>query len=360
MKNENPNLKNMNEADGKNSQEPKNDPKKDIRTKMQEKAAAEAKDKKKMKRNVIVAGCCAAALAVVVAAATAGLSTHKPVTPITVSNITSESAAETSDKSIRETDKDPGNIQKQENESSKEHTDDSKTVDDKKETKRDENKDPKKPETETPAVSDSPDKSEARDKNKADEKNEENAGETQEPVRIPDQEPAQETPVATPVVTETPATPVPTQAPQEDVYLPSEPVVTTAPHVHTWQERIRTVHHDAVTEQVKVVDQAAYTEPVYEEQPVYETIAVYICDVCGQEFEDVGQHSETHIDWETFTNPFHYHVEFRQGEQTGTELIQTGSITHPEVSHMETKVITAAYDEQIPEGYVCTGCGAVK
>ncbi len=138
------------------------------------------------------------------------------------------------------------------------------------------------------------------------------------------------------------------------------PEPTPLPHVHSWVTKFRTVHHDAVTEEVKVVDQPAYTEPVYEEQPVYETIAVYVCDVCGEDFENVGEHSETHIDWETFTNPFHYHVDFRQGAQIGTEMVQTGSVTYPEKSHMETRVVKAAYDEEVPDGYVCTGCGAVK
>ena len=41
-------------------------------------------------------------------------------------------------------------------------------------------------------------------------------------------------------------------------------------------------------------------------------------------------------------------------------MVQVGSITYPEKSHMETKVISAAYDEQVPDGYVCTGCSTVK
>ena len=168
------------------------------------------------------------------------------------------------------------------------------------------------------------------------------------------------------VVSEPSATAEPSSGPvvsESSESIPQEttteitPEPTPLPHVHSWVTKFRTVHHDAVTE---VVDQPAYTEPVYEEQPVYETIAVYVCDVCGEDFENVGEHSETHIDWETFTNPFHYHVEFRQGAQTGTEMVQTGSITHHEVSHIETRVVKAACDEKVPDGYVCTGCGAVK
>ena len=62
-----------------------------------------------------------------------------------------------------------------------------------------------------------------------------------------------------------------------------------------------------------------------------------------------------------FRKLFLYHVEQRQGAQVGgTEMVQAGSITYPEKSHMETKVISAAYDEQVPDGYVCTGCSTVK
>ena len=360
MKKENPNQKNTNDEKAKNGQERPDNAKKDIRTKLQAKAAAEANEKKKKKKYVIAAVCCTAALVIAVAAAVSGISNKKPETPATVSSVSSEVTAEKTDTGSNVSEKDPADVRKQEKEPSKEQIDDNKTNDDKKETKGEENKDTKKPGTEEPSVSDTPDKPENGNERKPSEESSGNPGETKEPADTPGPESPQETPVVTPSVTDVPETPAPTQPPQEDIYLPAEPVVTTAPHVHTWQERIRTVHHEAVTEQVKVVDQAAYTEPVFEEQPVYETISVYICDVCGEEFESVGDHSETHIDWETFTNPFHYHVEFSQGEQIGTELVQTGTITHPEVSHMETKVITAAYDEQIPEGYVCTGCGAVK
>ena len=147
---------------------------------------------------------------------------------------------------------------------------------------------------------------------------------------------------------------------EAETYEPSAITPTPAPHTHNWQEVIRTIHHDAVTEQVKVVDTAAYSEPVYQEVPVYETVVVNICNVCGEEFEDEYTHSYSHIDWDTMTNPFSYTTEFRQGAQIGTEKKQTGTIAHPEVSHMETKVITAAYDEQVVDGYVCTGCGARK
>lgn len=152
-----------------------------------------------------------------------------------------------------------------------------------------------------------------------------------------------------------PAEPLPQETTTE---IAPEP--TPLPHVHSWETKFRTVHHDAVTEQVKVIDQAAYTEPVYEEKPVYETYSVYVCNICGTDIDDLGEHSESHINWDTFENPFSYHVEQRQGAQVGTEMVQTGSVTYPEKSHMETKVISAAYDEQVPDGYVCTGCGAVK
>lgn len=355
MKKDNSNTKKTNEDEARNVSE-KQPEKKDVRAELQAKAAAEAKKKKRQKR-ILIGGCCAVAVAAVIGiavAGAAGIRTAKPsAIPVKVADASSVSTGEDDPKT--ET-----GVIKKETESPKEQTDGRKTSDDK-ETKREADKVTKTPDASESSVSDKP---ETKEQGVSDTVTEEPSRPDSEPQnnqdRTQDTEPAQETLVIQPAVKDAPETPAPTQAPQEDVYLPAEPIVTTAPHTHTWQARVKVIHHEAVTEEVKVVDRAAYTEPVFEEQPVYETVAVYVCDVCGAEFDSITEHSETHIDWETFTNPFHYHVDFRQGEQIGTEMVQTGSITHPEVSHMETRVVKAAYDEEVPDGYVCTGCGAVQ
>ena len=139
------------------------------------------------------------------------------------------------------------------------------------------------------------------------------------------------------------------------------PTETPKPsHAHNWVQQYKTVHHDAVTQQVWIVDQAAWDEPVYEERPVYETYGVDICNVCGADCTgNIGGHGETHIDWDTMENPFSYHYEERQ-RQVGTETVQVGTTHHEEVGHWETQTVTAAYDEQVPDGYVCSGCGVTK
>ncbi|MCD8085476.1 MAG: L,D-transpeptidase family protein, partial [Clostridiales bacterium] len=51
--------------------------------------------------------------------------------------------------------------------------------------------------------------------------------------------------------------------------------VSEVAHVHTWVEQQTTVHHDAVTEEVTVVDQEAYTE--------------YSCSKCGKTFSSEAE-----------------------------------------------------------------------
>lgn len=151
------------------------------------------------------------------------------------------------------------------------------------------------------------------------------------------------------------------QSPEKPQKTPSgETAQEQQEHVHQWEEKVKIIHHDAVTESVKVIDSEEYYEPIYEEVPIYEQIPVYICNVCGQEFESEKEHSKIHLDLETMTNPFSYRLEFRQGEQIGTQTVETGSIFHPEESHMETITVREAYDEEVHDGYVCYGCGATK
>lgn len=133
-------------------------------------------------------------------------------------------------------------------------------------------------------------------------------------------------------------------------------------HTHHWVEQTETITHEAVTQQVYVVDQAAWEEPVYEEVPVYETYGVEVCGVCGAEMyssAEVSAHAETHIDWETLSNPFYYYTDWRQ-RQVGTETVQTGTIHHEEQGHYEEQVVQAAYMETKVTGYRCSECGAKR
>ncbi len=134
----------------------------------------------------------------------------------------------------------------------------------------------------------------------------------------------------------------------------------SAEHVHRWEPQYATVYHEAETQQVWVVDQAAWEEPVYEEQPVYETYGVNICNICGAELltsEEISRHGEQYVDWETMSSPFSYHYEERK-RQTGTETVQTGTIRHEEKGHYEARVISPAWEEQVQSGFRCAVCGA--
>lgn len=104
----------------------------------------------------------------------------------------------------------------------------------------------------------------------------------------------------------------------------------------TYHEAVyKTVHHDAETEQVWVVDEAAYS---YEE-PVYETVGVVICNGCGA---DITNNKNTHLKEHALNDePGGYHVESKQ-VQSGTKTVNV-----PEEGHYETKIIKEAYDEKI-------------
>lgn len=106
-------------------------------------------------------------------------------------------------------------------------------------------------------------------------------------------------------------------------------------HKHNWVAQTKTVHHDAVTEQVYVVDQAAYDDPIYEWRE--------ICNNCGADItNDPGIHS----------------AEF--GHSYSSKPVQVGATHHDEVGHYETKTVSEAWDETVTTGYTCSGCGASK
>ena len=175
---------------------------------------------------------------------------------------------------------------------------------------------------------------------------------------------------------------------------------TTTAHVHSWVPVTKTVHHDAVTRQVWVVDQAAYDEtvvvtPAYDEQvqtqaawdetvvvtPAYDE-PVYdwqqVCNVCGYVFpigtsgdvilhhEDIdpgcggGWHAiqvqvgSTHHD--AVTQVVHHDAVYTTVHHDAV----TTNVHHEEKGHYETVTDKAAYDETVTTGYKCSVCGATK
>ncbi len=168
-------------------------------------------------------------------------------------------------------------------------------------------------------------------------------------------------------LTEPPGAPEEQSAPPEEKNGPSpaasaggeqipEPV-----HVHQWAAETKQVYHEAVTQQVWVVDREAWEEPVYEEQPVYMTIEKTRCKYCGEEFllhSDWKEHRNALIDAGDYTHGS-YEVVW-DAVQTGTQTVQTGTIVHPEEGHYETVVQIPAYEETVITGYRCPVCGAVQ
>lgn len=111
---------------------------------------------------------------------------------------------------------------------------------------------------------------------------------------------------------------------------------TTSSSSKTWHEAVyEYIEHPAVTEEVWVVDQAAYT---YEE-PVYETQWRTICYTCGEDItENASAHGYSHM---SNGENFSYGNEPQQ-VQVGTE-----TITVPEQGHYETQVVKEAWTEKV-------------
>ena len=161
-------------------------------------------------------------------------------------------------------------------------------------------------------------------------------------------------------------TPTPIEISSQSAVKASEKVTTKVPaeiHTHHWVAQTQILHHKSQIQQIYVVDQTAWEEPIYENHPVYETYTVDICGVCGKELgnssDTLGEHADSHIDWTTLENSFWYYTEYRQ-RQVGTQLFQTGTIYHEEIGHYETVVVGYAYEETVLIGYECSICGAEK
>ena len=191
-----------------------------------------------------------------------------------------------------------------------------------------------------------------------------------------------------------------TTAPTKGTTKAAETTAPTTAHVHSWVPVTKTVHHDATTKKVWVVDQAAYDEtvvvtPAWDEQVLAqaaydETVVVtpaydepvydwqQVCNVCGYVFP-IGT-SIDDIAYHIFTDPGcggGYHaVQVQVGSTHHDAVTQvvhhdavyqtvhhdavTTNVHHDEVGHYETVTDKAAYDETVTTGYQCSVCGATK
>ena len=131
---------------------------------------------------------------------------------------------------------------------------------------------------------------------------------------------------------------------------PSEPAKPSKPaHQHDWKTEYKTVHHEAQYRNEPVYKD----EIVYEDRPVYKWQAYWTCTECGKRFEteyDAGDHA-------LFECGGGYSAH-REQVQTGTEQVQVG--TNKVQIGTNPVLVKDAWDEKVPNGQVCTGCGAKK
>ena len=154
-----------------------------------------------------------------------------------------------------------------------------------------------------------------------------------------------EAPAPTPAPMETEVLSTPAPVPEAPAETTPAPTPVPAPvHTHDWTAVKQTVHHEAVTEERKIIDQPA-TEGHFEGG----TYPVVVCR-CGAEFTSAADYY-AHSD--------------ASGEGHGgfTDSIRSNQVWvegSPEVSHYETVIVRDAWDEEITTGYVCSSCGAAK
>lgn len=118
-------------------------------------------------------------------------------------------------------------------------------------------------------------------------------------------------------------------------------------HTHSWNAQTTVVHHPASGHNEQVLIKEAWTEY----KPIYETVAIEVCNTCGA---DITANHSQHIK---------QHMLAGEGGSRRTEYIQkqtgTETIAHP--AEYETRWVqdSAAWDETVITGYTCS-CGASK
>lgn len=148
-----------------------------------------------------------------------------------------------------------------------------------------------------------------------------------------------------------PSNPAPSKpAPSKPAPAPSEPAKPSKPaHQHDWKTEYKTVHHEAQYRNEPVYKD----EIVYEDRPVYKWQAYWTCNGCGQRFNS-DQEAGEHVLMICGTG----YTAHEEKIQTGTEQVQVG--TNRVQVGTNPVLVKEAWDEQVPNGQVCTGCGARK
>lgn len=108
----------------------------------------------------------------------------------------------------------------------------------------------------------------------------------------------------------------------------------TQAHTHTW---VPQTEQQWVSNNVWVVDQAAWDEPVWTD--------TIVCS-CGNTYSTLSE-------WQSHNTPL---LLAGGGHSYSVQSILTGTIHHDEVGHWEDQ----GYYQTVTTGYVCSGCGAVQ
>lgn len=123
-----------------------------------------------------------------------------------------------------------------------------------------------------------------------------------------------------------PDTAAPTEAVQQEAVKAEE---AEPAHQHTWVPTYRTVHHDAVYEDV-------YHAPVYTEETTYHTV----CNDCKEIID--GMAAE------------HVADTGHSGYSTGVPIVNE---TLASAGYTESALVQDAWDEVVTDGAMCPSCG---
>jgi hypothetical protein len=118
-------------------------------------------------------------------------------------------------------------------------------------------------------------------------------------------------------------------------------------HQHNWVAQTKTVHHDAVTH---IVNHAAEYKTVHHDAV---TTTVHICNGCGA---DITGNESAHLKASAMSDGDceSWHTDSRVVTAAYDEQVLVKD------AWTETVVDSAAYDETVTTGYVCSSCGATK
>lgn len=143
--------------------------------------------------------------------------------------------------------------------------------------------------------------------------------------------------------------------PSEPETKPSTP--DTPSHEHNWEPVYDYIYHEAVRENVWVVDKAAWEEPVYS--------IVYICRQCErgmcEHCNSLGiAQAEFSTNEERKEHQYSCLDEGGSCSSSTTRKKITDYIHHDEEGHYEPVTISEAYTEKKLVGYRCSSCGETK